>query len=75
MEQRHIPAPGQPLVASDLHVTSPECRCAPLKRVVYKNTASGRGGSHQGRQVIRVEYRHQPIEEGANHGSLTHRDS
>jgi hypothetical protein len=62
-EVKHFPAPGQPLTASRLHSISPTCPCEPDKRTVYKNTTSGRGGSHQGRHVLRIEYRHRVIEE------------
>lgn len=62
METLHIPAPGQSFIGK-LHTPSPECPCEPKRHAVTKANSSGRGGSHQGYKVVRIEWRHQFIEQ------------
>ncbi len=62
-EIRHIPAPGQSLIAGGHNTQKPlECPCNPTRTLVYKKTALGRFGRHQGTQVIKIEWRHNVIE-------------
>lgn len=56
MEQRHIPPQNGTMLD---HSATKDCWCSPAAQKVYSNASSGRGGSHQGRKVIWITYRHQ----------------
>ena len=44
-----------------LHSISKDCQCKPDVVKIYKAQSSGRGGSHQGRKVVRIDVLHQVI--------------
>lgn len=60
-EVKHFPPQGQSLIKHTTH--GGECACAPERKLIYKNGISGRFGSHQGRKLIRIEWRHNRIEQ------------
>lgn len=56
METRHFPPVGGWSVGT--HRAVPDCECGPRKQEIWKQASSGRGGSHQGRKLVRVSYHH-----------------
>lgn len=59
MEHKHFPPQGQSMIG--LHSSSKDCQCNPDVVKIYKAQTSGRGGSHQGRKVVRVDVLHKVI--------------
>ncbi len=61
MEIRHFPPAGQSLIEG--HSTNGgTCICKPERKVIYKQTARGRFGRHQGNTIAKIEWRHNVIE-------------
>lgn len=54
-EQKHFPPAGESMID---HRTL-NCPCGPQRKVIHKRSARGR--AHQGYQIQRVEWRHQPL--------------
>jgi hypothetical protein len=62
MEIKHFPPQGQSLIAGKHTTNGKICQCDPTRTLVTKRSSTGRFGKHQGREVIRVEYRHNFID-------------
>lgn len=59
METKHFPPSGQSLIG--LHQSSKDCICKPTVTKIYKRSITGKGGSSQGRKVVRIDVIHQVI--------------
>ena len=59
MEHKHFPPAGQSLIG--LHTSSKDCPCKPTVVKIYKRQTTGKGGSSQGRKVVRIDVIHQVI--------------
>lgn len=59
MEHKHFPPAGQSLIS--LHKTSKDCPCQPTVVKIYNRQTTGKGGSSQGRKVVRIDVVHQVI--------------
>lgn len=55
MEALHFPPAGGTMTD---HVATKDCTCSPIPHKIYKQAVSGRGGSHQGHQLVRIVYHH-----------------
>ena len=73
MENLHIAPAGEFMLGRE-HTTGPECPCKPTRTVVQKPTSSGKGGSHQGYKVVRIEWRHNKIQQADEHGNVIARE-
>jgi hypothetical protein len=61
VETKHIPPQGQSLIGLHNTTGTGQCLCGPTKRTVYKPSATGRGGRHQGNKIARIEIIHEVI--------------
>lgn len=65
MEQRHIPPAGESMILH--HQGDENCPCKPRRVPQYKQSSRSRYGQHQGYQVIRINWQHNPtVKEESN---------